>query len=366
VKPVLFVVGGGTQWDDALRIAAHLPDGGHVLDLGPLRVVDAPPPGTPYPGAHWPEQGARRVAALVRLLERELANHGVMVLGQDAGRLQRVAARAARRHHVPYAVVPDGALFDLPASLPAREQLEELLLRWSRVTCGTPLRFGSTAPDLWCAWADGWIPMLRSFSPEGVTVVTGSPRAAAFALLPRPRARVERILLCSQPTWVHPFPPSTTAGPAWYRWLDEMVRTSEPGEVAVRLHPRERDIEAGLGLSDAVRSRATVGTSLLDDLRDVDAVVAPFSTVLMEAAAAGRKVVSVVPERACLAVRASSPAMADPELTVRTVDEVRDFASLRETIERHGVAETWGARYATVAGDTPARCAVAIGALAAA
>ena len=360
---VLFVVGGGTQWDDALRIAAELPGANRLLDLGTLTVTSPPPPGTPYPGRHWPEQGLRVVLELTRILRRELREVDALVLGQDAGRLQRVAARVARKASVPFAVVPDGALFDSRAAIPLRARAEEAALRGSGLTIGEPLRFGSTAPDLWCAWGDGWVPLLEQFSPRGSVAVTGSPRAAALATIRPARPQPERILLCSQPTWVHPFPPSETAGGSWYRWLDRIVCSAPAGAVRVRLHPRERDIHEELELSPAVLDAATSQSSLADDLADSDAVVAPFSTVLIEAAATGRGVVSVVPERACVAVRDTSPAMADPALSVRVVDELPDLASVTDALVADGAINESGARYARIAPDTAARCATAITAL---
>lgn len=357
---VLFVVGGSTQWNDALRVAAALPTSSRVLDLGTLELMEPPAPGTSYPGHHWPSQGPRVVLELTRMLRRMASDIAAIVLGQDAGRLQRVAANVARRAGIPIAVVPDGALFDAPATLPLRQQVEETALRWAGLTCGEPLRFGTTKPDLWCAWGPGWVPLLEQFSPAGRVVVTGSPRAADFVALRSAPGDPPQILLCSQPTWVHPFPPSTSAGPAWYRWVDRILHSSPAGSVRVRLHPRERDICEELALSEAVLAAVTVGTTLAQDVAHSDAVVAPFSTVLIEAAAAGRNVLSVVPEHACLETRMSSPAMADPDLQVRLVSELDDFAAVVNELAGHATDIEWGSRYATVAPDTADRCAIAI------
>ena len=357
---VLFAVGGSTQWNDALRVAAALPTSSRVLDLGTLEVVPPPPHGTAYPGRHWPSQGPRVVVELTRILRRMASDIDAVVLGQDAGRLQRVVASVARHAGIPIAVVPDGALFDAPATLLFRLRVQEAAFRLAGLTCGEPLRFGTTKPDLWCAWGPGWVPLLEQFSPAGRVVVTGSPRAADLVALPAAPGGPTQILVCSQPTWIHPFPPSATAGSAWYRWVDRILASSPPGAVRVRLHPRERDICNELSLSDAVRAALTVGNTLADDLAQSDAVVAPFSTVLIEAAAAGRKVLSVVPEHACLDVRTSSPAMADPDLQVRLVSEVDDFAAVVAELASHNTDAEWGSRYATVASDTADRCATAV------
>jgi hypothetical protein len=358
------VVAGRTQWDDALRVAAALDAPADVLDLGTLDVGPPPPPGTAYGGAHWPPQGYRAVADLVRLLRRRLPSTSALVLGQDAGRLQQVAAAEARRAGVPVAVVPDGALFEGSPELRPRLRAQEALLRRLRVTSGRPGTFGSTSPDLWCAWGPGWTPMLRRFSPEGRVVVTGSPRAADLVGLPDAAEVPGVVLLCSQPTWVHPFPASPTAGPRWYRWLDSVVADAPPGRVAVRLHPREQDIAAELGLGPAVLAACTHGSTLAEDLAGVAAVVAPFSTVLLEAAAAGRRVVSVVPEAGCLPVREASPSMADERLTVLLADDVPTFAALQGALAAAPDPMPWGRDYAEVGPDNAARCAAAVEALA--
>jgi len=353
----LLVAGSGTQWDDALRIADALEGRARVLHLGRLDVGPAPPPGTPYGGTHWPEQGVRATAALLHGLRDEVACSSAVVLGQDAGRMTRIVARAARRTSRPVAVVPDGALFVGAPSLRVRERLEERALLASGLSTGRPLEFGSTHPDLWCAWGPGWEPMLRTFSPRGRVVVTGSPRAADLATVPTAPGR-GRVLVCSQPTWVHPFPPSATAGPRWYRWLEHVVATAADS-VTVRLHPREREEIDALPLGPATRAVVTPPGPLADDLAGADVVVAPFSTVLLEAAAAGRTVVSVVPERACVGVRTMSPAMADARLRVLVVDEVASVAALVELAEPLNSAG-WGEDFCVVDRAAPARCAQAL------
>jgi hypothetical protein len=360
VKQILFVVAGGAQWDDAQRIAAVANAPATIVDLGTLDAHEPPLAGTPYPGRHWPAQGYRRVWELTRLLRRHMAGTGVVVLGQDAGRLQRVAVSVARAAGRPVAVVPDGALFDLPAVLPRRLALQERLLAGAGLTAGEPLRFGATRPDLWCAWGPGWTGLLRSFSPDGEVVVTGSPRGADLAAVAPPEPTRRRLLICSQPTWVHPFPASTTAAPTWYRWVDRVLRSAPGDAVGVRLHPRERDIIADLPVSARFRAAETTGRSLADDLGAHDAVVAPLSTALVEAAATGRPVVSVVPDPACAAVRAHSPATADPRLAVHVVDDVDGYSALWALLDAQGAGPDWGHSYAVLAPDAAARCAVAL------
>jgi hypothetical protein len=361
MKGPILVAGGSTQWDDALRIGAALDARARVLHLGNLELLRPPEPGTPYGGAHWPEQGLRNTARFRRLLRRALSGATALVLGQDAGRLPRVAARAARRAKVPVVVVPDGALFQGAPELPARERAQELALRAAGWTTGAPLQFGSTHPDLWCAWGEGWVGMLRGFSPGGKVVVTGSPRASDLRDIHPPAATNRRVLICSQPTWVHPFAPSPTAGPTWYRWLERMATTAPAGRLAVRLHPRERELfgRQEIDLGPATQAALSNGDTLAVDLANHDAVVAPFSTVLIEAAAAARPVVSVVPEPACRSVRIGSPAMADPRLRVLVTDEVADFGALDQAVGRADV-NGWGQDFCVVAADAAERCAAAI------
>lgn len=355
----LFVVAGRNQWQDALLVAAALPGGADVLDLGTLELGPAPEPGTPYGGAHWPAQGYGAVLRLRKVLDRALRTAGVVVLGQDAGRMQRVAAHAARRAGVPVAVVPDGALFEHQARLPARLRLQEAVLRHAGLASGQPLTFGTMHPDLWCAWGDGWVPMLRRFSPGGEVVVTGSPRAEPLA---PPPAGADRLLVCSQPVWVHPFPDDPDAGPRWYAWVDAIVRSASPGAVGVRLHPRERELLGELPLTDAVLAARTTGATLADDLAGATSVVAPLSTVLVEAAAAGRRVVSVVPTPACVAIRRTSPATADERLRIHLVDDLPDAGSLGAALLAAGDVTGWGQDFAWTAPGAAARCAEAIAA----
>ena len=357
----LFVVAGRNQWQDALLIAEATPGGADVLDLGTLELAPAPPPGTPYAGAHWPGQGYGAVLQLRQVLTPALRTAGVLVLGQDAGRMQRVAAHTARRAGVPVAVVPDGALFEHEAHLPARLRLQEAVLRISGLASGQPLTFGTMHPELWCAWGAGWVPMLERFSPQGEIVVTGSPRAEP---LPPPPAGPDRLLVCSQPVWVHPFPDDPTAGARWYAWVDAVVRSAPPGSVGVRLHPRERELLADLPLSDAVLAARTNGATLADDLLDATSVVAPLSTVLVEAAAAGRQVVSVVPTAACIAIRGTSPATDDERLHIHLVDDLPDAEALRGALAAAGDVTGWGQDFAATAPGAAARCAEAIAGLA--
>jgi hypothetical protein len=331
------------------------------LHLGNLEVLRPPPPGTPYQGGHWPQQGLRDLTTFRRLLRRVLPGTSALVLGQDAARLPRVAARAARRAGIPVVVVPDGALFRCAPHLGARERAQELLLRAAGWTAGSPNQFGSTRPDLWCAWGEGWVGMLQGFSPRGRVVVTGSPRAGDLRGIdpPDPASANRRLLICSQPTWVPPFPPSATAGPAWYRWLERMATSAPPDRLSVRLHPRERDLFDQLDLGPATRAVLSDRGPLAADIAASDAVVAPFSTVLIEAAAAARPVISVVPEARCRAVRTGSPAMVDPRLQVHVTRDVADFGALDKAVGRADV-DGWGQDYCVVAADAAQRCAAAI------
>jgi hypothetical protein len=359
MKGPVLVAGGSTQWDDALRIGAALDARARVLHLGNLEVLRPPPPGTPYEGGHWPQQGLRDIAAFRRLLRRILPVASTLVLGQDAARLPRVAARAARRAGVPIAVVPDGALFRCAPYLGTRERVQELALRAAGWTAGSPNQFGSTRPDLWCAWGEGWVRMLQDCSPRGRVVVTGSPRAGDLRGIDPPASANRRLLICSQPTWVPPFPPSTTAGPEWYRWLERIASSAPVGRLAVRLHPRERDLFDQLDLGPATRAALSDRGPLAADIAASDAVIAPFSTVLIEAAAAARPVISVVPETACRAVRAGSPAMRDPRLQVHVTHDLADFGALDDAVDRADV-DGWGQDFCLVAVDSAQRCAAAI------
>jgi len=114
----------------------------------------------------------------------------------------------------------------------------------------------------------------------------GSPRSDAFAGLP-PRPGAGHVLLCSQPLYLsQAAAPPQRATAAWYDWLATMAAVDDP-RVRVRLHPGERAIRyrlpAGLGhlLGEPQRP-------LAEDLAWADVVLAPFSSVLVEAAGASR------------------------------------------------------------------------------
>jgi len=115
-----------------------------------------------------------------------------------------------------------------------------------------------------------------------------------LASIPKP-ASAKRILLCSQPleipSWSRPHVAE------WRRFIDDVLSEVPDGiELRVRLHPAEIDTN----YTDNVRRSLQPGRSLLEDLEWASVVAAPFSTTLLEAAAAGRGCVLLVRDDAML------------------------------------------------------------------
>jgi hypothetical protein len=215
----------------------------------------------------------------------------VLVAGQDVGTIERVAIASARRAGARVAIMPDG-VFASERLGAGRRPLERAISAADRalvaagVLAGRRSDFGSTAPDMILSWGPGWEAPLQRRAPTARIVNCGSPRSDAFARLP-PRPGEGRVLLCSQPLFLgQAVAPPSRETVAWYDWLTAMARVDDP-RVRVRLHPGERapayPLPGGL--------RHLLGEPhrpLAEDLAWADVVLAPFSSVLVEAAGASR------------------------------------------------------------------------------
>ncbi|HEX2508064.1 MAG TPA: hypothetical protein VHK23_07060 [Miltoncostaeaceae bacterium] len=291
---VIFMVVSEEQLEAARAVAGHLPSPPTVVNpytgvaapLAEMTDVRRPVGAFPTPRAI----GAAR-ATLRRSLELAGAPHPVLVAGQDVGTIERVAIASARRAGARVAIMPDG-VFASERLGAGRRPLERAISAADRalvaagVLAGRRSDFGSTAPDMILSWGPGWEAPLQRRAPAARIVNCGSPRSDAFARLP-PRPGEGRVLLCSQPLFLgQAVAPPSRETVAWYDWLTAMARVDDP-RVRVRLHPGERapayPLPGGL--------RHLLGEPhrpLAEDLAWADVVLAPFSSVLVEAAGASR------------------------------------------------------------------------------
>ena len=125
--------------------------------------------------------------------------------------------------------------------------------------------------------------------PAALITNSGSPRSDVFAG-PPPRPDAGRVLVCSQPLSLgqSAAPPREVAD--WYAWLTTIARSDDP-RVRVRLHPGERSPRYRLP-SSLEHLLDEPHRPLAQDLGWADVVLAPFSTVLVEAVGASRVPIS--------------------------------------------------------------------------
>ena len=293
---VVFMVVSDEQLEAARAVAGHLPSAPTVVN--PYTGVAAPleemtSVRRPVGAVPTPRAIAAARATLRRSLEISGGAHPLLVAGQDVGTIERVAIASARKAGARVAIMPDGVFASgRLTGAGSRRPLERAIAAADRTLVATGILtgrrsdFGSTAPDAILSWGPGWEAPLQRRAPAARIVNCGSPRSDSFAELP-PRPGAGHVLLCSQPLFLSQAaapPPRETA--AWYDWLATMAAVDDP-RVRVRLHPGERApryrLPAGLAhlLDEPQRP-------LADDLAWADAVIAPFSSVLVEAAGASR------------------------------------------------------------------------------
>jgi hypothetical protein len=191
-------------------------------------------------------------------------------------------------------MMPDGIPTDVRALPPLRrrpawlvKQLIDGALVASRVLVGRRDHIFSSNPDLVLSWGRGWDAAIRRAAPDAVIADCGSPRSDGLASIAPPPG-VGNILVCSQPLLVpqHDHQPSEKDVAVWYRWLSELDQARDP-RVRVRLHPEEHSPRYRLP-AELRPLAAQPPRPVLEDIGWADIVIAPFSTVLVEALAAGR------------------------------------------------------------------------------
>lgn len=216
----------------------------------------------------------------------------VLVIGQDVGYVERAAVAAACAAGARLILMPDGIVASKrlggaesqSIGTAARDAVDGLL-RSARLLAGRRDDFGASEPHVVLSWGPGWEDTWRTRCPGAKIVNTGSPRADDYLTM-TPRSGVGNVLVCSQPLLLPQHGTVRQQAEIWYGWLAKLCETAHP-RLRLRLHPAERQDRYPLPC-ELMSLRSSPGAPLLDDLRWADVVVAPFSSVLVEAMAARR------------------------------------------------------------------------------
>jgi hypothetical protein len=292
----VFMVASSEQLESAKAVARHLPFASYAFnpytDLTlPLADIDAVERALGFVVTQ------RAIAAVRRAVRGALALAGpraVLVAGQDEGTLERAAMSAARAAGARLVMMPDGIPTNVKVLPPLRRRpawlaknLLDRALVGSRVLVGRRSDLFSSNPDLVLSWGRGWDAAIRRAAPDALIADCGSPRSDGLAAIPPPPG-VGNILVCSQPLLLpqHDREPLEEDVAVWYSWLSELWQAGD-ARVRVRLHPGERVPRYRLP-SDLSPLAAEPPRPVLDDIGWADTVIAPYSTVLVEAVGAGR------------------------------------------------------------------------------
>ena len=323
----------GAQRDAARRLeAAH---DGVVLAMLPGGDL-ASPSSSGIAAAHIPAvtpslivRTCRALRAHVRRSDRRV----VLVVAQDVGVFERAVIAQARRSDAGTVLLPDGIVtserFVGSGLRTAAIDVVDRGLAVVGLLAGRRAAMGSSRPDLCLSWGPGWRPVWDA--SRVATADVGAPRLDGLGVLP---AGTGGLLVCSQPTWLREYGGEPSAA-AWYGWIDALAASPQSrGSIRVRLHPVERDRHALSRLSPAARTVVSDSADLADDLRWSMAVVAPPSTVLVEAILTGRPAVCVAATPSIAALASTYPVFGNAGIPivgtadVRDVGDVESFASL--------------------------------------
>ena len=322
----LFLVGAGPQLHSARRVSAYLERPAELLDLWNAKVVGLD---AGDGDAHIaPATVGRLRAVSTAVKEWARANpRGVVVAPQDVGLVYRRAIAVARRAGLSIVLLPDGAVSEdklsqrslLGGVVPAADAV----LRGIGLFAGEHGKMAASKPDLVLSWGHGWD---HVYAARGITNVVdvGNPRADGLDALPAPQD--DRVLVCSQPPWLPLIGGEPTVA-LWYGWLERLASSAPEGALKVRLHPQERDRLDELPVGEATRAVLTHGTTFHQDLGWSGAVVAWASTTMIEAAGAGRAVVSVAINDLAGAVAKAMVFNRDPRMVTATSEEIADWPS---------------------------------------
>jgi hypothetical protein len=218
----------------------------------------------------------------------------VLIAGQDEGTIERASMAAARAAGARLVMLPDGIPTNVSTLPPLRRRpawlvknlIDRVLVR-SRLLVGRRSDLFSSNPDLVVSWGRGWDAAIRRAAPDAIIADCGSPRSDGLTAIAPPPG-VGNVLVCSQPLLLpqHDREPLEADVAVWYRWLSELGDAGDP-RIRVRLHPGEHAPRYRLP-AELRPLAAQPPRPVLEDIGWADIVIAPFSTVLVEALAAGR------------------------------------------------------------------------------
>lgn len=342
---VLFLIGSGPQLHTARRVAACLERPAELLNLWNAAVVGVDggdPDGHIAPATIG---RLRAVSSAVREWARKNPG-GVIVTPQDVGLVYRRAIAVGWAAGLSVVLLPDGAVSDerlsqrslLGGAVPAADAV----LRGLGLFAGAHGRMAASRPDLVLSWGPGWGNVYRRHRVDTVVDV-GNPRADGLDALPAPHE--DRILICSQPPWLPSIGGEPTAA-VWYGWIERLVTSAPAGAVRVRLHPQERDRMHEMPIGAATKAVLTEGTTFHHDLGWSGAVVSWASTTMIEAAGAGRPVVSVVVNEAAAGLAKASMFLGDPRMVMVPPAEIADWPAALALVKKareqqHGLADDY-------------------------
>jgi hypothetical protein len=310
----IFLLAGQNQFADFQAVAARLRDTtGISLESGSTGSAEEL---ASEVRAHVPTATPQRATALLLALEKLRRAHGqiAIVTGQDVGILQRVALSWAKRRGCPSVLLPDGIAFEAGDEVHSPSMRSRLRSTVDRALVGDHRALGKSNPRLIMSWGEGWNDFWRAHAPTAEIVVTGSPRADQLQSVKGVVAGRCRVLLCSQPMWS--LVPASTVGELrdWYRWLGRSAeRLSGDVDVRIRLHPAE--LENSQTWSGHNLDRFILSEPVKDELGWATHVVAPASTIALEASTLGRHVALVSAVDAICAVWERSPLFSVPKWT---------------------------------------------------
>lgn len=291
---VFFVVTTEEQLHTARVVASHLP-AAFVIDphSGRAEMLNQDTMVTrPVKVRVTPKSLVRARQAVGRAFALAPTLAPVLVIGQDLGYLERATVAAAQARGARVILMPDGIIASKRVDGGGNRGLEAVardaidwILRSVGLLAGRREAFGSSEPSLVLSWGPGWDSTWRTRCPHAEILNTGSPRADTYASMTQ-RPAVGNVLVCSQPLLLPHHHEVKPQAEIWYQWLIELFKAGHP-RLRIRLHPSERSIRYPLPLELASLGSAPA-VPFLDDLRWADIVVAPFSSVLVEAAGTGR------------------------------------------------------------------------------
>ena len=292
----VFMVVSGEQVEAAKAVARHLPFASYALNpytdltvpLADVNAIERPVGFVVTP---------RAIAAARRAVRRALALAGgrraVLVAGQDEGTVERAAIATARAAGARLVMMPDGIPTNVKALPPLRRRPAWLVKEpyRPRARCQSCARRPAERPLLQQPRPRAQLgPGLGRRDPAGRAGrghrrLRLAPVGRPCAIAPPPG--VGNILVCSQPLLGR----STTASPReGRRRLVPLAvgaragrRPARPGAPAPRGAPPRYRLPGELSPLAGEPPRP-----VLDDIGWADIVIAPFSTVLVEAVGAGR------------------------------------------------------------------------------